>query len=130
MTDNDLELELEDKQTTVEEVLSRWNDVLHAITDIVTRDRTIVRILVFSFIVDILLTVFIGFGAVHLHDISNQYQILSCHSGNSFRSATKGSWEDLLRILTPKNPTVGWYKFIHSFQLDLNKTYAPRNCKL
>jgi hypothetical protein len=121
---------LEDNKTTVEDVLTRWNEVLRAVTNMVSRDQTIVRILVISFVVDILFTIFIGFGAIHLHDLSNQYQIISCHAGNSFRTSDKGSWENLLRILTPKHPTSSWYKFVNTFQKDLNKTYASRSCKL
>lgn len=124
MSDNDLEI----KKTTIEDVLSRWNDVLHAVTDSVTRNRKITVILVFSFIIDILLTLFIGFGAIHLHDINAQSQLIACHSANSFRISEKTLWEHVLAITTPKHPTPAQLKVLYSFQHYLNKAMALRSC--
>lgn len=124
MSNNNLEI----KKTTIEDVLSRWNDVLHAVTNVAIRNRKVTIILVFSFIIDILLTLFIGFGAIHLHDINSQAQLIACHSANSFRISEKTLWEHVLAITTPRHPTPAQLKVLYSFQHYLNKTMALRNC--
>jgi hypothetical protein len=122
--------DLEDKKATVEEVLSRWNEVLHALTGSFNREQIIRKLLVASFIADILFTMFIWFGAIHLHDISNHYQMIACNSDNQLRTADRAMWEYALKAIRPMHPHAGWYRFDNAFQRELRLTLAPKSCKL
>lgn len=120
---------LEENEVTIGEVLSRWNEVLHAVSNSVTNNQKVIKILVISFVFDILFTLLIAFGAITLHDTTHQYIIDTCHSTNAFKTADKKIWEYVLSVDSANNQNPNTKKELINFEKYLDTVMAPKTCK-
>lgn len=100
------------------------DDVLKIVAKFVVRDRKLVKVLFVSFLLDILLTVGIGYGAVHLHTVTQQQAMTTCLSGNTARAANKHLWDELISLSKVKTPSPALLQFEHY----LKAATKPRNC--
>jgi hypothetical protein len=112
-------------ESTLPETLTRWEEVLNAMARLVLRDRMMVRVLVLSLILDVCLTVGIGYGAVHLHTVSVDAQRAACLSGNQARADNRRLWEDVISL---SNSNHSANSTIVEFEKYLNAATKPRIC--
>jgi hypothetical protein len=120
--------EIRSMEAAAEDVLIKWDEILHAITNISIKNQRIIKILGISFIIDIIFTIFISFGIVHFHDLSIQEQILTCRSTNAVRINDKAIWKQAFTIITPQNPSTSQLRKLQNFQNYLNRTITTRDC--
>jgi hypothetical protein len=112
---------------TPEEMFTNWEVILRYVSKSVERGGKILRVLMVSFLLDILLTVGIGYDTVHLHTLTQQQAVATCVSGNRAREDNRHLWDYVLNLIDkngkPSQAVLGFEKY-------LNKATAQRDCKL
>lgn len=93
------------------------------------RNRTALKLVIPSLVLDVILTTLIGYGAVHLHTVTSQAEYISCHSGNLLRAREKLLWEYVAKETQPKVLTPADRVSYAAFQAFLDKTMTLRDCK-
>jgi hypothetical protein len=92
-------------------------------------NRKFIGFLLVSLILDIVFTAAIGYGAVHLHTVSQQAAIQSCEYGNKFRKNDKQLWEVFLREIKHEHPTIRQERIQIAMHKQVDITMSQRKCK-
>jgi hypothetical protein len=95
-----------------------------------TRTNTrVIRALVISFLIDIILTVIIGYGVNELHTVTTHAEYSACVAGNKTRSDETQLWNYVFSKFEPTHPTVQQRQAFSLFEAQLNRDLKLRNCK-
>lgn len=93
-----------------------------------------VKLLTASIILDLLLTIGLGFLSIQTHNIASKSEstqqalIKGCESTNDARSSNKLLWHYLLDLPTPAAPTLQQQQVRDQFTQFVDKTFALRDC--
>jgi len=109
---------------TAKEMFGNWEVALKNNSKDVQRGKKYFRILIVSFVLDVLFTVAIGYGAVHLHTVTQQAAIATCESGNVARANNRQLWDYVISLNGDVKPSQALLRF----ETYLDKATAPRDC--
>lgn len=105
-------------------------DVLRDTARVAFRDQWRVVSITIALVLDVIFTVAIGYGAVHLHDISQEAQRVSCVDGNRLRSNEKALWEYVFEKIEPAHPTSLQIQAFKAFDAELDRAMKLRDCAI
>jgi hypothetical protein len=94
------------------------------------RNAALLRWVIPALVVDIVLTFGAVDLAVHLHDISQEAQKVSCIDGNHLRASEERLWVYVFEKIEPAHPTASQKVAFDAFYHYLNKSLKTRDCAI
>lgn len=130
----DLVREAERLAGAIEKLNADLADAVVALGKIVQRDRRRVRILAASVILDIVLSIAVGFFAVTAVSAKDQAEQnrtnsrIACLAGNDARAGQIQLWDYVLSVSASKSPTPEEKARTETFRVYVKNLFKPRDC--